>query len=1189
MNHKGPVNWIEGWVNDLDKYEEPSPVSSQGLGVGWNSLSSGSVFPPDCTCAVGPTNVIAASNSGLRFYNKTGTQQFSTTWSSFFSGIQPGGTFTSDPKVMYDHLSGRWFVIILALNNSTLYSYYLIAVSDDSDPNGTWKKYSIDSTTNGGAATSNFSDYPGLGVSAEAIYITANMFGPRPGGSFQYVKLRIIPKQQLLDFASSLTWSDIWNITTSDSTKAQTMQPAMHWGSPQAPFCVSFGTSTTKAYIYGVNDPLGSPTLTKKSVTITAIGTPGSASQSGGTVKLDTIDTRPYNAAWRNNSLYFGHTSSATGGSQCRWYQINTSSWPASASLTTSGSVTTASKYRWFPSVAVNKNDILFIGHCFSSSSDFASINYTYRLPTDSPGSTATPLLVLGGTRYYTGEGGSPVRWGDYSGAAVDPADDETFWHYNLYPNGSSGGTWNTWVQQITIPLAPGEPTTLVAADTAGAIGESAQLTATLTKTSDGTPLSGKSVSFKVSGTTVGSANTNALGLATLDYAIAESVGVGAKTITADFAADGTYNASTDTATLTVSKANVGVVVPNQSGSYGQTVSLTATLTRTTDGAPLSGKTLTFKVDGVTVTTGATNGSGVASVSYPITTAQSTGAHTISAEFAGDTNYNAGSGNGTLTVNKANTAVPVNSPSGTFGQTVALTATLTRTTDNSALSGKTVGFTVDGGSVGSAVTNGSGIATVNYLIPNGQTVGAHPVSASFAGDSQYNSSNSNGTLTINKGNTAVAANSPSATFGQSVNLTATLTRTSDSAPLGGQTVNFSVDGGSVGSAVTNGSGVATFNYAIPDVQTVGAHPTSAAFSGNAQYNASSGPGTLTITKANTATTTNSPSATFGQSVALTASLTRTTDNANLSGKTVDFSVDGGYVGSGVTDGSGMATFNYAIPDGQTAGAHPTLASFAGDARYNASNAAGVLTIGKGDTGIVANNASGAQGSSTTLQATLTRVTDGANLSGRTVNFKVDGSSVGSGVTNGSGVASFLYNIPGGMSVGSHTIDADFAGDAQYNASTDGATLDVSPGGNTVSGNVALELYLGPPGQMATLEFRDPGTHLPVYTGPITLDGAGDYSISGVPAGTYEVAVKFSNWLRQTLTGIVVSGPTTGVDFALKNGDATGDNLVDVFDMNQIFGAFGAVGANPSDLNWDNLVDIFDLNIVFGNFGLVGNN
>ncbi|GMV35585.1 MAG: hypothetical protein AMXMBFR61_00930 [Fimbriimonadales bacterium] len=719
--------------------------------IGWDSVSSGSVWPPDPILAVGPNHVLVATNAGFRIYNKSGSQTYSSSFGTFFSGLA-GFTFTSDPRVIYDHDSGRWFLLILGLNNS-YYSWYLLAVSDDSDPNGTWKKYAIDSTLNGGTSTNNMSDYPGMGVSQDALYITANMFN-RSTWSFQYVKLRVIPKQQLLDFASSITYSDLWSITNADGSTAFTIQPAQHWGTPQAPFLADVQGSN-KVNVFGVNNPLGTPSLTKRSATVTSFSAPPSAVQQGGSVRLDTIDTRTYNSVWRNNSIYFAHTIGQSSVAACRWYQLNTSNWPTSVSVTTSGTVITSGVYQWFPSVAVNQDNTLFMGFCRASSNEYASIYYAYRLASDPPGQMTVPTVIKAGTRYYTGEGGSPVRWGDYTGTVVDPQDDRTFWHFNEYPHATSSSTWRTWVQQVTL-TPPGDPTTLTVANVAGQIGATVTLSATLTRDSDGAPVSGKSISFKVASNSVGSGTTNGSGVATVNYTIPPSLGTGIKSIQADFAGDGTYAASTGSGNLNVSKANSVVEAYDASGHLGESVSLSAKLTRATDGAPLQGQSLRFKVQGSIVGSGDTGTNGIATINYTPQEGDGIGVKTLTVEFDGDTLHNASSGTATMTVLAANTSVTPNNASGTSGQPVTLTATLRRTTDNLPLVGRTVAFDVGGFSAGSAVTGVGGVATVNWVIPPALGTGPKTITASFAGDSLYNASSGTATLDVAPGGSTVS-------------------------------------------------------------------------------------------------------------------------------------------------------------------------------------------------------------------------------------------------------------------------------------------------------------------------------------------------------------------------------------------------------------------------------------------------
>ena len=142
------------------------------------------------------------------------------------------------------------------------------------------------------------------------------------------------------------------------------------------------------------------------------------------------------------------------------------------------------------------------------------------------------------------------------------------------------------------------------------------------------------------------------------------------------------------------------------------------------------------------------------------------------------------------------------------------------------------------------------------------------------------------------------------------------------------------------------------------------------------------------------------------------------------------------------------------------------------------------------------------------------------------------------------------------------------------------------GAPQITGNVALEQYLGPAGISATMEFRTPGTTNVLFTKPVTLDGSGNYSIACVTNGTYDIALKFANWLREVKPSIVIAGPAV-LNWAPKNGDADGDNDVDISDLNKVLVKFGSVGSGSGDLNHDGQVALGDLNIVLLNFGLSG--
>src|SRR5262249_35355146 len=155
----------------------------------------------------------------------------------------------------------------------------------------------------------------------------------------------------------------------------------------------------------------------------------------------------------------------------------------------------------------------------------------------------------------------------------------------------------------------------------------------------------------------------------------------------------------------------------------------------------------------------------------------------------------------------------------------------------SGLSSQTVAFSLNGTSVGSATTNGSGVATLSNVSLSGIAAGTYPngVSAAFAGQGLSSGAPGSNTLTVtgSAASTRLATATASGTYGGTGNLSATLT--ASGSPVSGKTIAFTLNGNSVGSAVTNASGVATLSNASLSGILAGSYSTGvgASFAGDA--------------------------------------------------------------------------------------------------------------------------------------------------------------------------------------------------------------------------------------------------------------------------------------------------------------------------------------------------------------------
>ena len=132
--------------------------------------------------------------------------------------------------------------------------------------------------------------------------------------------------------------------------------------------------------------------------------------------------------------------------------------------------------------------------------------------------------------------------------------------------------------------LVTAQSTSLSVSAATGTFGGTVNLIATLT--AGGSGVSGKIVAFSLNGTSVGSATTNSTGVATLAGASLSGINAGSygSGVTATFAGDSGYSASSGSAPLTVNKAAGSVTIDNIPSSATFGGSFTPTFTKVGDG-----------------------------------------------------------------------------------------------------------------------------------------------------------------------------------------------------------------------------------------------------------------------------------------------------------------------------------------------------------------------------------------------------------------------------------------------------------------------------------------------------------------------------------------------------------------------------------------------------------------------------
>jgi hypothetical protein len=448
-----PVIQSSFWQRRMNTPAIPSPVL-QWAGIAYPGVSC-NCAPPDPDGEVGKTQYVQMVNEGLQVFDKlTGTSllgpiAINSIWSGFGGTCQTGGS--GDPIVIYDQLADRWIISQFAVpSGASVPRDECIAISQTGDATGAWYRYDFH-------LTSNFLDYPKLGVWPDGYYMSANVFNSA-GTAFLGPQAFVFDRVKML---------------TGDPT-ATSQTPGITGGSSEAPFLPSDLDGIIPPAVddpnHFVSFPQGSPLIYKirayhvdftnpanstftleanvsaASFTSLCSTTRNCVPQAGTSSRLDAIGDRlMFRNAYRqfsdgHESLLNNYTVSANSVAGIRWFELQRTQ-PGNWGIFQQSTYQPDTTWRWMGSIASDNQGNIALGFSASSSSINPQIRYAGRLTTD-------PLNTLSGEQHlFDGTGSQSAtsnRWGDYSDITVDPVDDCTFYYTNEYYPTTSSFNWRT-------------------------------------------------------------------------------------------------------------------------------------------------------------------------------------------------------------------------------------------------------------------------------------------------------------------------------------------------------------------------------------------------------------------------------------------------------------------------------------------------------------------------------------------------------------------------------------------------------------------------------------------------------------------------------------------------------------------------------------------------------------------------
>jgi hypothetical protein len=403
------------------------------------------VTPPDTQIAAGPNSLLEMVNSSGSVWTKSGGLVKIFDLNKFFP-VPAGYTF-SDPRVLYDAISNRWFASGVAFVTPSFGSVLVFGVSDTTDPAGTWHVYSADNSSN------VTHDQPKIGVSADKVAFSFNDF--LNAALFQGASTWVFGKAAMLAGASSIPGEAV-----GPDSRRVSIVPAIELTSTSTEFMAynnsDCGYSGCNAGYPSIGivaltgDPaIGTLAWSESDPAIAGTSQPPAADQPGLPGSIQTNDDRFLTAVWQNGTLWVDGNDGCTPPGDTavrpcpRLIQVSTTG----PTVNQNFDLGSTGNDLYYPAVHVDSAGDMYVVYNISSVSQDVGVRLTGQPAGSAPQFVVPAQTIQAGQGLYT----CANRWGDYSGSALDPSNPSSVWLAAEYAGASSTNcNWATFISQVT-------------------------------------------------------------------------------------------------------------------------------------------------------------------------------------------------------------------------------------------------------------------------------------------------------------------------------------------------------------------------------------------------------------------------------------------------------------------------------------------------------------------------------------------------------------------------------------------------------------------------------------------------------------------------------------------------------------------------------------------------------------------
>ena len=412
-------------------------------------------IPLDNHLAISNTGrIVSVINNEVSVYDPSGNRFTSRSLEGFTSELETLSEFKFDPRVMYDHESDR-FVIVMISGFECEKSEVIVAFSATANPSGNWHLYALEGCP---FQDSSFADYPMIALTKKELFLTVNSVRENVSWQEGFVETLIWQMDKESAYAGEELPMRLWSEVEYGGQNIRNVCPIKAGDALKGDhlFLLSnrnFDIQNDSFFLLEITSTLDDPAVTLTVEPVLAdvpYGVAPNAQQKFGF--LATNDSRVLDGFYENDQIQFVmNCIDTTRGTAAIYHGIIDN---MSADKELSGTVLTNGKDEFgYPGIAYagleagDKQAIIVLAH----SSRIRNVGWS-AIYVDQDRNYSEITTIKEGQNFIDRLDQSLERWGDYIGIQRVYNQPGFVWAASTY--GTQSKAYSTWIAKIARPDA---------------------------------------------------------------------------------------------------------------------------------------------------------------------------------------------------------------------------------------------------------------------------------------------------------------------------------------------------------------------------------------------------------------------------------------------------------------------------------------------------------------------------------------------------------------------------------------------------------------------------------------------------------------------------------------------------------------------------------------------------------------